>query len=468
MPAIVKPAPKEHAVPKVIVDAERAVIGSMMIEARTIQEAQDEIKPSDFAMADHARAFQAAVAVFKRDNDADITTVAELLDQGAPTSANGVKKVPGAWKSVLHECLLSVSTAAHAKHYARLVLEASLDRQICKQLIITSHEKTPENFKKLFDLMTAYYSIRIDGVMDFRLSLSEMLDRLVSAPPSTVDLGFNELDGVLAGLEGGDVMTVGARTSGGKTAFMVKAACQLATRGIETLYITTEMTPDQVVSRILPAASGVPSWKFRNRKGKMQDDDVRRISLACADKLSKMSLKIKGKSRVSLRDISVLAAAHKPRVIFFDYLQRADLSESRADNRAYQIMDFMVGLKTLAQDRGMTIIIGCQLDRKLDKTLPEPENSDLKDSGAIESESDQVVLLWRPSEKDLQKEGITPSGAKTIIRAKVSKNRHGAAWERVDFELNGPFVDMCEREIAPQEVKQQQLPMGSGGGMDGH
>lgn len=451
--------------PKVATDAERATLGSMLVEAPAVLAARDILDVLDFYEDDHRTIYKAMLEIFARDGVVDLVTVAhrlreqkKLADLGTQINSKGM--------AYLTDLIHVVSTAAHVEHYARIVREASLDRQIEAQLKRTAADKTMENESQLRDLLLTRDAVYAGAIFDFQKDLHAAIEALEKKRNDVIDTGFTSLDAILGGVEEGEVLTVGARTSGGKTAWMVKACLQMAEAAFRArrtdkfLYLTTEMSENQIVGRILPAAAGIPSWKFRRRD--LKPEDHARISAVCGDRLSKLALLIKGKSQMSLKEIRTYAVRSGAKTIFFDYLQRADLSGSRADNRAYQMMDFMIGLKTIAQDLHARIIVGCQLDRKLDKnTTAEPELSDLKDSGAIEAESAQVILLWRENAKELLKKakGDQPPKDHHVIRCKVAKNRNGgSAGEAADFLLHGPYVDMVER-FTPKE-KQGHLPIG--------
>ena len=446
------PKTKEPRLPKTAIEAERAVLGAMLIEAPAAQIGIDRLKPKDFYLEDHRKIFLAVEAVLKKDGVADVfLVIQELQDRkqldglAATTIASG--------RAYLFSLVNATAHTAHTAHYANEVLEASLDRQVEEQCVRTAQDKTPENLKRLHELLDALYAVREYELFDFKTDLHDFLDNLQKKPPEVIDTGFKSLDRILGGLNPGDLTTIGARTSGGKTAFMVKTCLQMAeTQKLRCLYITTEMTQDQIVERVLPMAATVQSWRFRKRA--FDAEDWRKIMDACSSRLSKLDLYVKGKTTLLLSDIRTAIKMANPRVVFVDYLQRCVFPEG--ETRAYQVMDFMKELKTLALDLKINVIIGCQLNRSLDTDSErEPENSDLKDSGGIEAESDSVVLLWKPSLKRILKEQIDVPTGHHLIRAKVSKNRHGRAFDNADLLLHGKYVDMIERVA---EDAQQELP----------
>jgi replicative DNA helicase len=452
--------PAQQGAPRIVIEAEQATLGSALIEKQATRRALDMLRAEDFHAPDHQAIFKCIEKVFVRDGEVDtVTLVTELraagkldnLGMGIQPDPFVVPHDPG--PAYVVELINRVTTAAHVEYYAKLVKEASLDREFSRQLTTTYTARTPENVKKLHELMNALHGVHHRAAFDFRKDLHAYLDEVLDKKPAeTIDTGFVTLDQNLGGLNVGDVTVIGARTSGGKTACMTKTAVQIAEAFAAKegdkrtcLYYTTEMTEEQVVSRVMPMAAHVEAWKFRRKN--FTEAESLRILAACRDRLSTLPLLVMGKSQPSLADISSAIAQTKPRAVFLDYLQRFKFGDG--DSRAYQIMDFMIGLKTLAQDTKTNIFLGCQLDRKLDKTAPEPENADLKDSGAIEAEADQVILLWKPNPKDLAKEvGNLPlKPGHHLIRYKVSKNRHGSAWGRGDFALNGPLVDMAEHIV---------------------
>lgn len=450
-----KAAPK---MPKTALEAEKAVLGSMLIETAAAHEVASSLVAGDFYIEDHRKIFSAALTVLNRERALDTTLLMEELKGRKQLADIAAGDVELRGSKYLFSLTRSVSTAAFAASYATLVREASLDRQVGQQLKVTYETKTPENLKKLSDLMSALHGVRQGRAFDFRKDLGAALDALEKKPSDLVDTGFKSLDKKLGGLDLGDVTTIGARTSGGKTAMMVKLALQIAEgAGRECLYLTTEMRAQQIVERVLPIASAVPAWKFRKRI--FDSDDWKKIVKTCSERLSKIPLKVMGKSTLSLADIRAAVSREKPRVLFVDYLQRCVFSQ--ADTRAYQVMDFMKDLKTLAQETGINIFIGCQLSRALDHDPDkEPENSDLKDSGGIEAESDQVLLLWKPTLKRLLKDGIVVPSGQHLIRSKISKNRHGEAWHQADFLLHGLLVDICEHledEPAQRELLRKDI-----------
>lgn len=452
MSAPAKPSERETVrAPRAVIAAERAVLGAMLIDDGAAH-AGMALSPADFYREDHRLIFKCAVEVMDRDGTIDLLTLTEAVKATSKLGDLGDSGENGG-PTYLLNLVKNVSTAAHQQHYVALVREASLDRQVDIQLQTTAADKTPANLARLHEIMMDLYGVRQRAVLDFEKDLPTIIDDIIAPKKPILDTGFPSLDRILGGLNAGDVTTIGARPGDGKTATMVKM-CVLIAEGQKrrALYCTTEMNEPEIVGRVLPMATQIPAWKFRRRDFK--DEDYKKITEVCAERLSKMPIRVFCKPTLSLADIRAAVARSKPDVVFVDYLQRCELP--KGDVYAYRVREFMRNLKTFAAETKINVVIACQVNRQIDKSITrEPEMSDLMDGGAIESESAQVILQWRPTDKVIAKESIDIPQGQQLIRAKVAKNRHGLAYKRVDFFLNGPLIDMCERfneKPDPQET----------------
>jgi len=432
-------------VPAQNLEAEQAVLGSMLIEHQAVQKALNHLKPEDFYLDTHREIFAVMRELLARDGKAgiDMVTVGAVLrGVGKLDSVGGMQ--------YLSDCQGIVGTAGHVEHYATIVKKCSLSRQVDAQLIRLANDKTSENMRELGDLIGDLYGSATDCILDFRKDLNAAIEALLDKKRKPIMTGFAGLDAVICGVERQELWTVGARTSGGKTAMMTRLMVNFGLADVPCLYITTEMTAEQMVGRILPMASGVPAWKFRRRV--VKEEEHKQIFDACADSLSLMPIYIYGRSRVGVDEIRSAIIRTKPAVVFVDYLQRCKYP--RGDNRVYQIEDFMVELKTLTQDLNVVTFLGAQLDRALDKTPSAmPTLSDLRGSGAIEHESDGVLLLWKPTDETLRKDVayVPPPGNSLLIRAVVAKGRNCAAGAQVDFDLDTELVKFSEHAVARHE-----------------
>lgn len=441
-----KGPPPVHQPP---LDAERAVLGSMMVEQEAVERATALLQPSDFFSPKHRYVFEAAVALKARRCAVDIITLADELRKAGKWEEfgdNGFETLSG----FVH----ATSTAMHVGYYAGIVRRAGAERELDRAMLTLSHERTPEAARAVLEATERAEGV-IGGLpLDMRdqPAMEAVIDRIMSKHKTSVSTGFADLDDITMGLEPGDVVTVGGRAGVGKTAFMVSMCVPVAESGVECLYFTTEMPQDQILTRILPSASGVPAWKFRKRA--FHDDDKIRIGDAYRQRIVKIPIRIIDRPRPSVAEIAAAVSEYKPRVVFVDYLQR--LKPGQGDLMSYQVADNMANLKTMARERGVTVIIGCQLDRKLDKTGMVPSMSDLKDSGAIEAESDQIILLWKPGNGDHEAGPPAPEGY-MAVEALVVKNRHGMTGQRAHLMLDRNLVNIVERRAQDVSAAQPRL-----------
>lgn len=428
-----------HKTPAHNFEAERAVIGSILINPAALPAARLRLGPADFYAEVHRTIFAALLQLHADGFEA----VDSLVLSDRLRKDGRLAEIGGA--TYLYDCIHSVVTADNVDYYVGLVREASLDRQVERQLYATTQDKTPENVGRLGDLILQLQGNRPGRIFDFRQDVQGVVNRLLlEKEPPVIRTGFFQLDSTIVGFERGELVTIGARTSGGKTAMMTRIMCNMAMDGYECLYFSTEMSREQMVMRVLPMATGIPFYKFRSRDLDPRQREL--VSRTAAEKLSLLPIKIVDKSRISIEDVRGCTVQAAPDIVFVDYLQRCELP--KAENRAYEIEGFMVSLKAFTKDLGIRSVIAVQLDRGMDRNPnTAPVLADLRGSGSIEHESDIVLLGWKPPEAALQKNPnfVPPSPGCVAMEWIIAKGRNVAAGARVDFELNGELIRMAER-----------------------
>lgn len=419
------------------------MIGSMILEPAAAKRGILEVDPEDFHIEKHRVIFNAMRAMLKDEMPLDLTLIHERLKiTGKLDEAGGM--------TTLTDVIHSVSTAGHIGYYCQVVKQASLQRQFDIQLKVTAANQTIEHVERLDELLLQIHGQGVGRILDFQTDLPDLVESMLEKPLDGFQTGFFGLDVLISRFEPGDLVTLGARTSGGKTAMMVSMMINMAQAGVPCLFLTTEMDDVQLVKRMLPTFSGVSSWRLRS--GSLMAEEKDAIRKATYNKLQHLPIKILAKSRMSIKDIRGAMIKTGAKVVFFDYLQRALMK--KGENRVYEIEEFMVQLKTVARALDRVVVTAVQLDRGLDKTptIP-PSLSDLRGSGAIESESDTVILLWRPPAIVTQKriDWVEPSDGCVAIEAIIPKNRHGPSGGTADLELNGDMVSIAERTMNRKE-----------------
>ena len=463
---------KEIAANPAAIDAEMAVLGSAMIEKWAGMKLLQLLRDVDFYEDRNRMVYQAIAAVAERapNNILDAVAVSEELrrvkfnGQGLELKTkNGLEEI-GGWKYLV-ECTDKVTTSENIELYAKYVKEASIERDIYHKINATAGDPSAKNVKELGDLILALQGTRGGAIFDMREDLGQMVEQILTQPEVGTPTGFETFD-VLT--NGGPVpeelITIGARPGAGKTATMLKMACNMAEalalagnpKKECILYLTTEMTVKSLVQRILPMVTGIPHRKFRS--GGLDKAEIGKVMDVCGDGLDTFPLKMMGRSRLSIDDIRGAIFQAKPKIVFIDYLQRCRLP--KADNMAYALQEFMADLKSLMVDCRIAGFIGCQADRELDKFPNQPPMmAHLKGSGGIESESDMVVMLWEPTPAVIAKriDWVPPRNNCKAIEGIIRKARSGPDNVAFDIQLEGELIKMTDR-LPYQEPTQGEFP----------
>lgn len=228
-----------------------------------------------------------------------------------------------------------------------------------------------------------------------------------------IQTGIKDLDSVLGGLHSSDMLIVGARPAAGKTAFALSIMRNVAKKYTKVGFFSTEMAVKQVMGRLTSLETKIPASKFRT--GDLSEEDFPKLTLATQNILN-MNMRICDKPSITISEIVMQSRAWMADggidFIAVDYLTRIHPDKSR-NNQTLDIGDIVTGLKNLARTLNIPVMVLAQLNRgsenRSDNT---PRMSDLRDSGVIEQEADQIMLLHRPDDQP----------AEVII----DKNRHGA------------------------------------------
>lgn len=422
-------------------EAEQAVLGAMMIERRAVVAALLRLDDSDF----HAEAHRVLFGVIREMHDAgfamDAVTVCEELRHRQLLDAVG-------GGGNIAAMIRQVTTCDHVDHYARIVRDASLDRQIKIAFKRAWEDQTEKSLRELVDLRLARDGNAGGRLFDMREDLPGMIDEILRRDIPVIKTGFNKLDALLGGIIAGEVVTVGARTSGGKTSFMLRVAVKMAQEDNEVLYITAEEKEREIVARLLPQATGVPSYKFRSRT--WNEYDIERVRGEGVDRMSSLPMRLLSRGRIAMQDIRRAVLQSNCKVVFVDYLQRCRLPAGERESS--QLYEFMADFKELCHDTGVIGFIGSQLDRERDMRANEaPKLRDFRGSSGIESESSICLLLWKPGAPDLNKpkamDYIPPKAGCIRVQAIIAKARGGPADLAVDMDFQGDLLKFTEARL---------------------
>ena len=399
-------------------DAEIAVLGSMLIEEEAIPMGIENLAPESFYKDTHKIIFQAMIDLFNQNKAIDIVTLSEhLFKEGQVEAAGG--------PSYLAQLTAAVPTAANILYYARIVKE----KYILRHLITSATGIVKDCFendgdvealldraeKTVFEIASKKFSAGIVPIKDIVRNQIEVIDRLYQRKEHITGIatGFHEFDTQTAGLQPSDLIIIAARPSMGKSALMT---CMAEHAGIvlkvPVAIFSLEMSKEQLIQRMLCSRARVDAHKVRT--GFLAQSDWPALTSAAA-KLSESPIYIDDTPGLSVLELKAKARRLKTqfdiKIIMVDYLQLMRGAEG-AENRQQEISEISRSLKALAREIQVPVIAVSQLSRAVEsRTDHRPQLSDLRESGAIEQDADMVVLLLReeyynPSEENRGKAEI--------------------------------------------------------------
>ena len=416
-------------VPPHDIEAEQAIIGSMLTDKDAVISAIEVLKEEDFYREDNRAIYSAILNLYNRAEPIDIITVkAELEAMGKFEQVGGLE--------YLAELPEKVPTTANAQKYIKIVEEKSTLRNLIKtanEIIELGYDPTEEvedimenAEKKIFNIMQEKnqkgYSPLKDVLVESFNKLEELYNRKQHI--TGVPTGFTELDYKTAGLHGSELILIAARPAMGKSAFVLNIAANAAIKAKTPVVIfSLEMSKEQMVNRILCSEAMVDSNKVRT--GKLEEDDWVKLAGAIGP-LSEADIYIDDTPGISITEIRAKCRKLKLEknigLVIIDYLQLVQGSNNRKNgSREQEISEISRSLKILAKEIGVPVIALSQLSRAVEQRPDHrPMLSDLRESGAIEQDADIVMFLYRDDyyNKDSEK--------KDIAEVIIAKHRGGS------------------------------------------
>ena len=416
-------------VPPNDIEAEQAVLGSMLTDKDAVIAAMEVLKKDDFYREDNKAIFESMVNLYNRPEPIDIITVKDELQ------SIGKFEIVGGLE-YLADLPEKVPTTANVEKYIKIVEEKSVLRNLIRtsnELITLGYDETQDvntlmdqAEKKVFDLMqdrnqTGYYPIK-DVLIDSFAQLERLYNEKqgITGVPS----GFAELDLRTAGFHNSELVILAARPAMGKTAFALNIATNASVRSnVPVLVFSLEMSKEQLVNRILCSEAMIDSNKLRT--GKIEENDWVKI-VEALDPLSEAPIYIDDTAGISITEIRAKARKLKLEknigLIVIDYLQLIQGSGSRRiGSREQEISEISRSLKILAKELDIPVIALSQLSRAAEQRNDHrPMLSDLRESGSIEQDADIVMFLYRDDYYNDESEN------KNIAEVIIAKNRSGS------------------------------------------
>ncbi|MGB9847734.1 MAG: replicative DNA helicase [Minisyncoccia bacterium] len=421
--------PKE--LPPQNIEAEKSVLGCLMIDKEAITKIADFLEPDDFYKTAHQKIYSAILDLYSKHEPIDIVSVTNRLQ-----AKKQLSEVGGA--SYLASLINMVPTSSHVVAYAKIVQQ----KRILRNLISTAYEigelawnesKDVEQLldeaeQKLFQITQK--SLRQE-FLPLKPMLSKAFERIEMLHQgekqfSGIPTGFIELDKKLFGLQPSDLIILAARPSLGKTSFALDIARHAAVKEKKSVGIfSLEMSKEQVVDRLISAESGIELWRIRT--GKLQPEDFEILQQGL-DRLSQAPIYIDDNSSPNIMQIRTMARRLQAEkgldLIIIDYLQLIVPRENYNGSMVQQITEISRGLKALARELNVPILAVSQLSRAVEQRDHKiPKLSDLRESGSIEQDADVVLFIYRKDRDKLEAE-LTEE-EKNTAEIIIAKHRNG-------------------------------------------
>lgn len=417
-----------NKVPPHDLEAEQAVIGSMLTDKDAVISAIEVLSDYDFYREDNKIIYSAILNLYNRGEPIDIITLkSELASMGKLEAVGGLE--------YLAELPEKVPTTANVDKYIKIVEEKSTLRTLIRtanELITLGYDPTQEveelmdnAEKKIFNVMQSRnqkgYSSMKDILVDTFVELEELYNRKQHV--TGVPTGFVDLDYKTAGLHGSDLILVAARPAMGKSAFALNIATNAAVRAKTPVAIfSLEMSKEQMANRILCSEALVDSNKVRT--GKVEDDDWIKLAQASGI-LSEAQIFIDDTPGISIMEIRAKCRKMKLEkdigLVVIDYLQLVQGSSKRGASREQEIAEISRSLKILAKEINVPVIALSQLSRAPEQRPDHrPMLSDLRESGSIEQDADIVMFLYRDDYYNQDSE------KKNVAEVILAKHRAGS------------------------------------------
>ncbi len=416
------------------VEAEQAVLGSILVDPKTFTEVVNEIKADYFYIPQHREIFAVLSSMYELNQAIDFVSLLERLKrEGVYDEAGG--------KTYLMQLVQNLPSAANVLSYTAIMRERYYARalmNVAQGIIKDISENSTDSGVLIDNAEQRIYEIRsgreVSGLTHIRdviqnetfVRLTKMTDPETRDDYIGIPCGIGELDRILTGLNKADLIILGARPGMGKTSFALNIARNVAIGSKKTVcFFSLEMSRDQLAQRMLSSEAGIESSKLRT--GELQPEEWTRLAQA-GENLSKANLYFDETSTITVPEMKakLRRMKNKPDLVIVDYLGLMKSAKS-TENRVQEVSEITRNLKIMAKELAVPVICCAQLSRGTETKgkSHRPMLSDLRESGSIEQDADIVLFLYRDTYYDNEKtdaeDHANPNDAECII----AKNRHG-------------------------------------------
>ena len=408
------------------VEAEQAVLGSILIDSRCLTEVIGIVRPEDFYLQQNRAIYETIYTMFNFSQTIDPVTVLDKMRELGVYHDNS--------RDYVLQLMEITPTAANAVRYANIVKDKAMLRalsdastdiaKMVEEQVGTTSEILEASEKKIYAIRKGE---RGDSLEPIGVTLHKVFDRLTELSQSDsaipgMSTGMRDLDKKINGLNNSDLLLVAARPAMGKSAFALNLALNVAKKYNKTVAIfNLDMSREQLAMRLLAIESFVDGQKMQT--GKLTEEEWSKLSMASVA-LSQTDIRIDDNPSITVAEMNAKCRrVENLGMVVIDYLQLMNGSgygKGSGDSRVNVVSDISRSLKIMAKELNVPVICLSQLSRGPEsRTDKRPMLSDLRESGAIEQDADEVLFLYRD---EYYNENSEDKGVAECI---VSKNRHG-------------------------------------------
>lgn len=428
-------------------EAERSVLGAVMLNKDILSEVLEEVSADDFYNESHREIFRAIWELYKENTAVDMLTVCEELKKRKALDMAG-------GRAYIATLTAEVPSTSNAVEYAKIVAE----KATLRQMIRTSEDITEKGYDAkmdageildyaesgIFKIAQKRQKNDYAKIQDVLLTNIKIIDQAAQNKDKIVGIptGFKDLDEKTSGLQRSDLIIVAARPAMGKTAFALNIAQQSAVKaGSSVIIFSLEMSKEQLGQRLLAMQARVEMQKLK--QGDLDRKDWDRITMAL-DELNNTKIVIDDTPGISIMEMRNkcrrLKADQGIDLVVVDYLQLMSM-QGKTDNRQQEISTISRNLKLLAREMDCPVIVLSQLSRAPEQRQDHrPILSDLRESGSIEQDADIVIFLYRD---DYYNENTDKPG---VCEVNIAKHRSGPT-DKVELTWVSRYTKFSDKAL---------------------
>ena len=436
-------------------EAEEAVLGAVLIFPESYFDLSQKLKGDDFYIIRNRWVWEAYSTLIERRQKIDLLTVSAALNE-----KNHLEEIGGT--AYLATLINQTPTSLHAEAYAEIVEENAMRRRMLEaanHLAKQAYDRgksvntlLDEAEKAVFGLSERRITYDLQPIQQVLGSYYDRIDQLSQRPDEIfgVPTGLIDLDKILGGLQKSDLLIIAGRPGMGKTGFMLSVAKNAAQKHRKHVAIfSLEMSNEQLIQRLIAQETGIDTQRLRS--GQLHDDEWSKFNHAI-EVLSDTHIWLDDTPAITPLSLRTkcrrLHMEHQLDLIIVDYLQLM-AGDTRTENRVQEVSYISRNLKVLARELNVPVLVGAQLSRAVEQRADKrPVLSDLRESGSLEQDSDIVMFIHRPDEKDADetrqdyaqiiiakhRNGPTHTGIDLVFRTNLAKFDNAANLEKPAFK----------------------------------